>query len=961
MQLRKLLLIVFTISMGYTSWAQNTPTADSASLSAMRSRALALDSMVRNNPDMQTSSIAGNPDGLTLPIGIVKELSPNGVIAIICIDSARFTPNGATFDVYMALDWPGTKGKLAFAAKGISFNPKGVMPGSSANEVSLKLIGDQTLQLGPKNKLIFKGDGTNFINWNCDGYQSASVNVEVHFSKDIIQTPQKGTVVAQFGGLFKDASKAVFTTTFPKFMSSKLDEFIFELDNVVVDFSDSTNAIGFQLPNFKQNDFPVAVNWTGFYAQNLSVTLPKKLSKNNNAPVTFGAQNLFIDDQGVSGDFYANNLFAMGEGNMNKWDFSLDSVVIGVENNKLVEGRLAGKIKVPQFKEKPIVFAASVTKVNDTTDLVYNFMAKVPSNTKFEFEALNSELTLSSCAIFMKVQNDNFVPKLVTSGKIKYQDKAKFVLGFQNLTITSEAPYLTGGVFTLTDSSQTPKMAKLPIMINSITLGFSQQEIVFGMGLSIKAGKEGDFTFTASSGFKIYTKRENSISNSTREDIKYDRFKIENVRVLIESDKFNLDGTIAFKDNDPVYGDMFYGNLGFKFPAIMDDWASASLGFGEVNGFKYWLTDLKVPTNINIGQLKITNLLGGVSARVRSDKTPVQLMDDAFNSNQSGDYTPNLVIPFVPDSTKGLAFMAGLAMESSANEAVFNGEALLQVAFNANGGLETINLSGRAYMLTKRADRAKPNSMYAKGELLASYNHTNKVFHTTLDVYATAPSVLEANCNLVVHIEDSLWYFWLNRPAQRAQVNLLNVFQANAYFMVGEYIDPIPAPPSYVTNLVNSSSIISTNMSQITQGQGFATGAQVSVDFNGEFPKTTKWRGYVDFGLGAGFDVTMLKLPPNSHCVGETRDAGMNGWIVNGQVYLWFNGSLGAKKYDDDGDLKNTYSLGSIAGAALLQGTLPNPTFVYGAVGFSASVLGIIDFDFTASIELGNSCAIVQN
>ena len=88
-----------------------------------------------------------------------------------------------------------------------------------------------------------------------------------------------------------------------------------------------------------------------------------------------------------------------------------------------------------------------------------------------------------------------------------------------------------------------------------------------------------------------------------------------------------------------------------------------------LNGNKYWYADAAVPVNIPIGAVLITNLFGGASYGVKSNLTPVQKMDRAFNgavSNSNGGVTPNMNIPFIPDTTLGLGFNAGVAMVSIA-------------------------------------------------------------------------------------------------------------------------------------------------------------------------------------------------------------------------------------------------------------------------------------------------------
>ena len=158
------------IAQSGTNSSNDSIPTDSSGVSALYNRIISLDEEIRNNPGAQANNF--NPqDSATLPIGIVKEIG--NTIYIICIDSARFTPQGAFFSVYMAMDFPGADRKIAFAAKNIQFNPKGVLLGNGAR---LQLVSQQVVALGPKTDLIFKDDGQNFIEWDCNGYKQAGLS-----------------------------------------------------------------------------------------------------------------------------------------------------------------------------------------------------------------------------------------------------------------------------------------------------------------------------------------------------------------------------------------------------------------------------------------------------------------------------------------------------------------------------------------------------------------------------------------------------------------------------------------------------------------------------------------------------------------------------------------------------------------------------------------------------------------
>ena len=72
--------------------------------SSLERHIFALHEQVMNDPSMQ-SEYFNSQDSASLPVGIVKQIG--GTIYAICIDSAFYTPQGAYFNVYMAMDFPG--------------------------------------------------------------------------------------------------------------------------------------------------------------------------------------------------------------------------------------------------------------------------------------------------------------------------------------------------------------------------------------------------------------------------------------------------------------------------------------------------------------------------------------------------------------------------------------------------------------------------------------------------------------------------------------------------------------------------------------------------------------------------------------------------------------------------------------------------------------------------------------
>src|SRR5690554_508319 len=245
-------------------------------LSKLINKALSLDSVIRNNPSMQTTTF--NPqDSTSLPIGIVKEIGETKYI--ICIDSAYFTPEGAFFSVYMALDFPDSEQKVAFAAKDLQFNPKGVVDSENAK---LQLISPVNINLGPKFSVQFKNDGKNYIEWDCNGYKQTSLSLDFIFNSESFINANNANqpITAGIEMVIQNLKDLTFTLSdMDPFRIKGMDEITFYLENISIDRSESTNPPGINLPSYTSQTLVGGIEtWKGFYAQSARIKLPEKLS-----------------------------------------------------------------------------------------------------------------------------------------------------------------------------------------------------------------------------------------------------------------------------------------------------------------------------------------------------------------------------------------------------------------------------------------------------------------------------------------------------------------------------------------------------------------------------------------------------------------------------------------------------------------------------------------------------------
>lgn len=948
----KAILINLLLLFSGFIFAQN----DTSSVSLYQ-KIISLDEEIRNDPSRQTSSF--NPsDTTSLPIGIVKPIG--NTLYIVCVDSAWFTPDGAFFNVYMAIQPQGATKPIAFAAKGIQFNPKGV---SVAGGARLELVSQQVVNISPKVQMVFKNDGQNFIDFDCNGYNMTGLSLDFIFDSESFENAANPNLPVSASMQMTAADLNDITFQLQNITPFKLraaKDFIFEMTNIVVDMSDVSTPSSVPAQFINTSTLAGGLpSWTGFYAQDITVKMPQKMSSGNSSVrKEIYAQDMIIDGSGLSGQFGVNNLLTDGDMS-GAWGFTIDNISVDIAHNSLVAGNMSGEITIPQLDDTQLDYNANIFQTQGDELLAFNFT--VAPTSAIELEAFKSDLTLSPCSqINIATVGTKFIPSAVLTGDWTVDfDKARFNgIAFQDVHLGITAPYISSGTFSLAPNTNSTNNEPREIFgfsasINNVGLTITPSgNLTFNVGVGMNFGGN-TASFGVATNVRIIT--EMAAGSDGRDRFQYDKLAVDDISFYADCNAFELSGVVSVRNDDPVFGDLFYGSLSFRLKKVMENPLLVSAGFGTMPTYKYWFTEASLPTNIPVVTgLYITSIYGGVQNRVASNATNQQLLDrvgGVIPPSSNGN-----VIPFTPDETQGLVFRAGVGLQGEQEEA-FNGEAMLQVAFNSNGGFQSIDFLGQAYMMVTRQERSNPNAKKVYGDIAVGYDHQNKVFSASLNASIIVPGMLTGGLNILLHIDTNDWYFWLNDPVNRANLSLINVFNVNAYFMVGTQIMAIPPPPSYVTNLVGAGTIGALDVNALGNGGGFATGMEFSVGFGGEFPKTGKWRGYVQLNVGGGFDVMLLNVQ-NAHCAGNTDPVGVNGYYAMGQVYAYLNGAFGVRKYKDNGGI-NDYNIGTLQVAALLQGKLPNPSFVYGAIGIQANVLGIINFSFNADVEFGTDCALV--
>jgi len=980
-------------------------------------------------------------DLVTLPVGVKKQIG--NITYTMGISKALFTPEYTEVTAFVRiiipqLDAQGNQKQLFFGANDVKISHQGGIYG----DAKLSLLGDVPIPINGGNAMVvLKGgfdmdtgnvDDLTYVTIDCGGFKELDLTAEVLFPRSMLEPVDASSyaVIAEgekLNGKPIDKVKGTFQTTvgdwndilveitLPPFQLTKEGSedgsgkagLIFQLNTAVFDFSDIRNSPNVVFPKDYQQ-YLVPGNkelWRGVYVNTLKVVLPKQFKiRDSEERVVFQASHLLIDGMGVSGTFSVENLLPITEGDASKWQFSVDRLEAAFVANGLVGAGFDGKIVLPVTDEvteeesgdekaldrKALAYKALIDPVND------EYVLTVSPQDSLSFNVFKAKATLApNSYVEMRVSEGKFRPKAVLHGNLAIQgsnsetkpDKKTVDfkgITFQNLQLQTESPYFQVDYMGYAGEV---KFAKFPVTINEIGVTANSDVAALHFGINVNLmdkGFSGGTTLSVIGNFN---------DDNGLQRWKYERIEVKRIEIKADLGKIQLDGFVDIKDDDPVYGDGFYGELGAKFNGIKVD---ASAWFGKKE-FRYWYVDAfaDLSGSSKIGPTGITGFGGGAYYRM---------------TKKSGAYSAMVPsgLSYVPDGDSGLGFRALLGF-ALANENALNGEVGFEMAFNRSGGLNRIIFFGEAHIVKAMnfqfGDKFKEKLTKLEGKIndlgdsaamqslkeanLVDYGKVafpnegmtfdmgidahfamemdfqNDTFHAELEVFVNTPGGFYQGVGpkgragwAVFHASPDEWYLHIGTPKDRIGLKLgLGNFaiKSTSYLMIGDNIPGSPPPPAAVAEILGvqlSELDYMRDLNALGDGRGFAFGSEFSVD-TGDM---TFLVFYARFQAGLGFDI-MIKDYGDTACHGSGQ-IGIDGWYANGQAYAYLQGELGI-------NIKLLFVRKKIpiikAGAAvLLQAKLPNPAWFKGYMGGHFNLLGgLVRGKFRFKIELGEECEIV--
>ncbi len=955
------------------------------------------------------------PDDLNeLPIGLSKTVGNMKVT--IAISKAVFHADYAELTVFAKVNIPEAPNEIFFGMKGIKLSYKGGIIG----DAKLVLLGDLPIRLGGgTSALILKGaldmatgnaQELTYVNMDCNGFKELGLAADLVFPRTMM-VPLKANgereedpdvlVKAGFKTVVASWNDILVGVSLPAFEIAPLKGIGFQIGKAIFDASDVRNAPEIVYPTGYEARYMSADNpklWRGVYVADLVVTLPSQFSKRNgDSRVSFGANNMIIDNNGITGLFFGNNI--LPDGSASGWKFTVDRMDIGLEANRLVSAGFQGAVYLPVSSD-PIGYSAVITADNE-----YLLQLKTLNTFKFDLWQAKAQLAPNSW-IQLKLADGKFQSEAMLTGSMGVtatgnstdtsagKAVANFKgIQFQNLHLQTQAPFFTAAYFGYKDEG---KMSNFPVSINEIALTAIDKSATLYFGLQLNLMEK---TITGGTRIGLQGKFE---EKEGWQSWQFDKLVLSTIAIDTKiSDAIKIKGTLNILRDDPIYGDGIAGSLnaGFMGDKIK---VQARAMFGSKD-YRYWFVDAKADFGAGITIIPPFTLQGfGGGAYYHMKKQGIDML-----ASPSG-------VTYVPDDNTALGVKAAILFAVPKKQTV-NGEVSFEVAFNNSGGVNYMGFFGYAKFLgaipglenvsdavgkqfgklaelekkaidklggdAKLLEKLKvsdPSTAAANlmgetrdvGSGLSAYvgiqyDFTQSTFHSTFDFYVNAYGIIQGigqNGRAgwgVLHIGPDSWYFHMGTPTDpmgiKFGVGSISV-KTSSYLMFGDKIPGSPPPPQEVADILGmdiQELDYMRDLNALGEGKGFAFGARLSV----ETGDLTFLILYANFKAGVGFDIMLKDYGQETHCKGSNDPIGINGWYANGQSYVYLQGEVGVKV--NLMFIKGRFPIISGAAAVLMQAKLPNPTWLRGYMALKFSILGgLVNGNMRMKITLGSECEI---
>jgi TANFOR domain-containing protein len=914
-----------------------------------------------------------NVNAVGLPFAMNKLISGN--MQLINIAAIEFAPDGARLNAFFDMPIPEANNKiLAFGQKNLCFHPTGLSVGGLQK---LTMLGnDYTFAWGPNIDCTIKAVGGNnggtFVAWDCEGFKEIQIDGSFTFKNGMLKAKQgNDPVTASFkftGAAWGDLLGEI---TMTPFTIAGLEGLNMTVDKVIMDFSDTRNAMGMAYPANYQG--AQGNDWRGFYFSNITIVLPDYLKKGNE-PISITMSNALINKQGFTGTVTVQPVFSTDQGNLGGWAFSMDKIEIEISNNTLSKGGFNGKLRLP-ISNMDLGYSCVLS--NSQQGLKTDFAVENLGDIDVDMWGASLSIKPGS-SVNVEAQGNDVLVQAVLSGELtinkQFPDMKSVSVNipdveFKDFTIRNKKPYFSAEYFKFASAEK--NFAGFPISIDpekGIMLKFDGDDRI-GLQLAFNIGLDGNQESALSGGTAFTVWGKMSMQNN-KQKWSLDKPELNSIWIDASIAACEIKGSVDLYKNDVKFGNGFRGALEVTFRPLVK--VSATVQFGSTNfnsasTYRYWYFDgmAVMGTGIPIYPgLGIYGFGGGAYYRMK----PVSAIPnaaslsgnpdnvDGFDLDSPGQSSTGVV--YEPDKNIAFGFKATIVLGTMPSPKAFNGDITIEASFFQGGGLNEISLSGNGYFVQIPDPKARPgNDAVIQASVFFKYAAQQKTFDGLISINfnlkAGNKPLITGGGDAALHFSPDKWFIKFGEPDNRFALSVLGLLDIDSYFMIGKNSLPgmpdLPSSPIDFYNKLPGFNEQNPRNSEVGAGSGFAMGKMLSVDTG----KLKFLVFYAHIAIAFGYDVSILHT--DATCANVQGKMGMNGWYATGQVYAGIEAKVGI-----DINLwfvKKDIVLFEVGLIAALKGGLPNPTWLQGQVaGYYNIMNGLLTGHCTFKFKYGEVC-----
>ncbi len=846
---------------------------------------------------------------------------------------------------------------IGFIAKGVEIHPTQLQ----SPPKRIELLEDVTVgNINGNVNFTFKKPtdpltGGCYVQWDEDGFEQFGIELDATFTRDWLKpSPDDGTSKskANFLATVINWDDMVLTGNLEKSEITDSQEMTIMAGNISFDCSDTLNPPTLQTePEFPENyTGDKTMLFRGFHMEELTVELPKSFETHSGGKPSIGIHDMIINDTGVTLIAKAANVLQFPNASVSDMAASIDTIHVDIRNSSMFEAYIKGKIALPISKtdtiQNPLKYKALFHNEPPASTSNDYFQLTIEPTGPINASILKGKMTLDPTSnITAYVDKDKRKFNTILNGRFLWEDiklgpvkNIKFDLGFQNVKLNYDSS-LTSNKMTFNAGSwafASPQkwLANFPVTIDNI--GFNQlpttgDQMVHGkLNFDVVCNLSKDIGGKTKLAVELAVEKNPTGSGLGKYKPKYIGTSIEDITIFAHLAAVSIDGTIAFRNNDPVFGDGFKGTLNatFKAPKVS---ITSLAEFGNTDylytsKYRYWRVEAAALFQPGLPFLPGVAFYGFGGGAYNNMESQLQ-----YSSTLGKDaYT------FKPKKGN-LGFSVKATIGTTPKVETFNADVGLNGQFSSTEGMINIGFTGDFYVGAPLMPQTKRDEAQIKGNVIADYNFPDKHFFLGVNVDINkAPAVVANNQSLVLDIngKTNKWYFKFGTPTVTNNVSVfgLNLYQ---YMMFG---NDIQAPANGFTNrfrnnyfsILNSYPGIPATIgvdSNSATGRGIALG--VGVEFNKTVNSNITGNYDINLGLVAGAEVNLSMMEYNGqNCANPSQSIGFNGWRARGNIGMYLNAFATVNNTNNG----NTWTLANIKAGAWVDAKFPRPSYIAGAV-----------------------------